>query len=1088
MVDLIICSWLCSQPALTVQLGSLSAAASVLEDWSSRSLNNSSPDIGGAGGGSRLSCLFQRVGGRAFKRSPLTAIRGREITVQLQPTDALLCVTNLPHTFTAAQFQELARIHGNLERCFLAYSERTGHSKGYGFVEYMKKDSASRARSELLGHRHGDHTLMAQWADANRLTAELIHSRCLRVDRLPADLCDSEELARIFSIKYRPVFCQLLVCGVWVDGSMARRSGGASDVARCREAFRQSSCSLCQPMIPAKPHELCGYEARLQPFSHSSHSQMVSAYIPSILPPLDEIVLDLVRMVSWTAHPTLSQTFIRVSGRALVLAQEEDSHARGFAVLEYEMAEHAEAVLMEMDRQPIRGQEVHVSLCAPGTSGRSTLAALIAAQGMVSVPLTGCTLASLSSHSEKVDVTFSDSTAQQRKLLKLDDKFSSRRESKVWNSRKGLLPEPSVAQLLGNMSNPAALQALLRPHLHSSSSSGSSKHSGKFNQPQGVPYLRPPLAAALFHLGKVQQNLLQIQLAQQQLLHIKDKHMNPVTRRITSLCSSSFISQIRLAFSWPSASVSSLLGDPSRVLLQKALGLQAAPPPPAMGQRLLGGSPTREWSLPEGQCVAWPLWGTHQGGSPQSHRAVNRAGSLRPCLRAHRLSLPQGTSRPLSSAPKPQPNLHAARETSSSATSLAVGQTSLLGEPPKEVKLPSNPYLNLASVLPGMVLQGAVQPSLAVLTAVDDLPFLGWALHPRLVPGLPQNMLVLNETVPSCGPPAPAGSLDCTGYQTERPVNDPVEFLNRDTTLSFHTPSGLPRHPRPKPPGGFGTLQPLTVCAKRQGESLESKSGGGGVKTCESPGAGGKAQNLQSRGSIHNTNQYSPEGTTDYTQHYSPQYSQEAMQHWYQQYQLQGCSRTALEGAASEYSKEHSQGAASTSYGDYITYSQAIGQLHSQPQVTPATAHTYHRDTVKEGDTSKTPTSGAPQSIANGNHPGGTLLGYSCSPAMSVYVTTHNSTPGPTAQPHTGQTAADWSQFYYVSIFEDYGNSQEHESSGQERDGVDVDAPHMANSSDSQTRGQKRDSSQLPVPDSVLDRSYVGLGGQYQDYSKKKRL
>lgn len=34
------------------------------------------------------------------------------------------------------------------------------------------------------------------------------------------------------------------------------------------------------------------------------------------------------------------------------------------------------------------------------------------------------------------------------------------------------------------------------------------------------------------------------------------------------------------------------------------------------------------------------------------------------------------------------------------------GQSSLLGEPPKEVRLPSNPYLNLASVMPGVVLQG----------------------------------------------------------------------------------------------------------------------------------------------------------------------------------------------------------------------------------------------------------------------------------------------------------------------------------------------------------------------------------------------
>lgn len=29
-----------------------------------------------------------------------------------------------------------------------------------------------------------------------------------------------------------------------------------------------------------------------------------------------------------------------------------------------------------------------------------------------------------------------------------------------------------------------------------------------------------------------------------------------------------------------------------------------------------------------------------------------------------------------------------------------------MGDPPKEVRLPSNPYLNLASVMPGVVLQG----------------------------------------------------------------------------------------------------------------------------------------------------------------------------------------------------------------------------------------------------------------------------------------------------------------------------------------------------------------------------------------------
>lgn len=54
-------------------------------------------------------------------------------------------------------------------------------------------------------------------------------------------------------------------------------------------------------------------------------------------------------------------------------------------MVEYESAEQAEAVLIEMDRTPVGGQEVRLSLCTPGTSGRSTLAALIAAQGMVSM-------------------------------------------------------------------------------------------------------------------------------------------------------------------------------------------------------------------------------------------------------------------------------------------------------------------------------------------------------------------------------------------------------------------------------------------------------------------------------------------------------------------------------------------------------------------------------------------------------------------------------------------------------------------------------------------------------------------------------
>lgn len=146
----------------------------------------------------------------AIKEFHQHVLREREISVQLQPTDALLCIANLPRAFTQQQFEELVRPFGNLERCFLVHSASTGHSKGYGFVEYMKKDSASRARSELLGKVQGDRSLMVQWSDVNQLsTAQHIHSKCLCVERLPVDFDSSEELAHIFSERYKPVFCQV---------------------------------------------------------------------------------------------------------------------------------------------------------------------------------------------------------------------------------------------------------------------------------------------------------------------------------------------------------------------------------------------------------------------------------------------------------------------------------------------------------------------------------------------------------------------------------------------------------------------------------------------------------------------------------------------------------------------------------------------------------------------------------------------------------------------------------------------------------------------------------------------------------------
>ncbi|KAJ4942740.1 hypothetical protein JOQ06_005254 [Pogonophryne albipinna] len=501
-----------------------------------------------------------------------STVRGRLINVTLQPTDSMLCLTNLPHTFTAQQLEEMVRAYGNIERSFLVYSLLTGHSKGYGFVEYMKKDSASRARSELLGRPIEDRSLMVQWMDVNQLgQEENLHSRCLCINRLPLDLCDSEELTQLFSKTYKPVFCQL--------------------------------------------------------------------------------------------------------------AQDEGSPVRGFGVVEYESAEQAEAVLIEMDRTLVGGQEVRLSLCSPGTTGRSTLAALIAAQGMIVSPL-------LTSQTYPADIL---------------------------SNRKGLLPEPNIAQLLTSMTNPAALQILMRPY-------HTGKRGGKYGRHANLPFLRPPLTTALLTLGKahqnallgnglVLQNLLHMQLAQQQLLHIKDK-------RISSVCS--------------------LLGDPSRLLIQKALSMR----PPGLvplGKGLLGDSPTElgqesvQLSTHNASVVVSAagvvpyLQGrageqnsnhaisTHPSASFSCDRQPAPPGTLGGCH-------PQGQGYSLGithsglGPPPPKPpggvytstGQHSSSDGCPLASMASNGQGSLLGDPPKEVRMPSNPYLNLASVMPGVVLQGSV--------------------------------------------------------------------------------------------------------------------------------------------------------------------------------------------------------------------------------------------------------------------------------------------------------------------------------------------------------------------------------------------
>ncbi|NWH39424.1 RAVR2 protein, partial [Chloropsis hardwickii] len=458
----------------------------------------------------------------AIRRFHQHSLRGKEISVQLQPTDALLCITNLPLSLRMEEFEELVRAYGNVERCFLVYSERTGHSKGYGFVEYMKKDSAAKARLELLGKQLEESTLFAQWMDVNQLTTNLIHSKCLCVDKLQRDCTDSKELLQAFSLKYKPVFCQF--------------------------------------------------------------------------------------------------------------AQDEDGGCGDFAVLEYESAEQAESARGALDGATIGGRRLQVSFCAPGAPGRSTLAALIAAQRMMR------------------------------------------------NNRKGLLPEPNPVQIMKSFNNPAMLQMLLQPQLRGQAvkpvlgASAGLPH--LINSAVGPPFLQLNKVHQSSILGSTSSLLLQspahLPLPQQQLLKMENLQAN---------------------------SKPGLLGEPPAMLLQTVLGIGVMP---AVNSGLAArGEALNISHVPAAGMGMLPFFPS-QPIVGQALPAPTDKGEPSPGAPPFPPALPGLPAGALRAAPSKAPGQP--KSCDSGLGTPLKKQTSLLGEPPKEIRLSTNPYLNLASVLPGICL------------------------------------------------------------------------------------------------------------------------------------------------------------------------------------------------------------------------------------------------------------------------------------------------------------------------------------------------------------------------------------------------
>ncbi|GLH14926.1 Protein elav [Gryllus bimaculatus] len=163
----------------------------------------------GTGSGSARAVLEDPEMLEDWDRDRIFLLRGQRVPVSPTPTEMMLCVARLPLTYSETQFTSLVRTYGEVKRSFLMISEKTGESKGYGFVEYSTKEAALQAKNMLDGKQMDNWILCCDWLDSSHVTFDSLHSKCLYVDKLPKDFRDMGEFRKVFSSVVNPPYCQI---------------------------------------------------------------------------------------------------------------------------------------------------------------------------------------------------------------------------------------------------------------------------------------------------------------------------------------------------------------------------------------------------------------------------------------------------------------------------------------------------------------------------------------------------------------------------------------------------------------------------------------------------------------------------------------------------------------------------------------------------------------------------------------------------------------------------------------------------------------------------------------------------------------
>ncbi|ERN06686.1 hypothetical protein AMTR_s00058p00204390 [Amborella trichopoda] len=73
-------------------------------------------------------------------------------------------VTNLSEDTREADLRELFQTFGSLSRVYVAVDQKTGMSRGFGFVTFVNKEDAQRAINKLDGYGYDNLILRVEWS------------------------------------------------------------------------------------------------------------------------------------------------------------------------------------------------------------------------------------------------------------------------------------------------------------------------------------------------------------------------------------------------------------------------------------------------------------------------------------------------------------------------------------------------------------------------------------------------------------------------------------------------------------------------------------------------------------------------------------------------------------------------------------------------------------------------------------------------------------------------------------------------------------------------------------------------------------